>query len=153
MPYKDKATQYAAQKAYYEKHKDEIREWRKKWNEAHRAENYERSKKWRQANLDLAQKQDHASYIIRRDKLKTEIFAAYGGPSCLCCGESHIEFLTIDHIGGNGEMQRKQLNRRGGRIYAYLRDNGYPSGYRVLCMNCNLSLGKHGYCPHGDITP
>jgi hypothetical protein len=29
-----------------------------------------------------------------------------------------------------------------------LRQNSYPTGYRVLCHNCNFALGHYGYCPH-----
>jgi hypothetical protein len=33
-------------------------------------------------------------------------------------------------------------------MYAYLIRNNFPEGYRVLCHNCNQSLGYFGYCPH-----
>lgn len=33
-------------------------------------------------------------------------------------------------------------------MYRWLRNHGYPLGFRVLCMNCNFALGKFGYCPH-----
>ena len=40
-----------------------------------------------------------------RQRLRLEILIHYGGPvpKCACCGESHIEFLSIDHIGGGGK--------------------------------------------------
>jgi len=25
---------------------------------------------------------------------------------------------------------------------------GYPTGFRVLCHNCNQAIGLYGYCPH-----
>jgi hypothetical protein len=33
-------------------------------------------------------------------------------------------------------------------MYVWLRDNGWPEGYRVLCHNCNSARGLYGYCPH-----
>jgi hypothetical protein len=70
-------------------------------------------------------------------------------PRCECCGESYIEFLTIDHIDGGGERHRKSIGRRAGyEFYIWLIKNGFPNGYRVLCLNCNTSIGLYGYCPH-----
>src|SRR6266567_4357200 len=34
-------------------------------------------------------------------KLRREVLAAYGG-KCVCCGESHPEFLAIDHVNNDG---------------------------------------------------
>ena len=67
---------------------------------------------------------------------------------CACCGESHIEFLGIDHIDGGGNKHRKEVQNHYRNIYWYLIKNNYPDGYRVLCHNCNLARGFYGYCPH-----
>lgn len=80
-------------------------------------------------------------------KLRDEVFAAYGGAHCWCCGTKHIEFLTVDHIDGGGAKHRKEVGC-GVVFYRWLRDNGYPPGYRILCMNCNFAHGMYGYCPH-----
>lgn len=81
----------------------------------------------------------------RREKM--DVIEAYGG-KCVCCGERHIEFLTIDHMDGTGaEHRRKHGKGRG--IYRDLTKRGFPKdGYQVLCLNCNISLGFYGYCPH-----
>lgn len=80
---------------------------------------------------------------------KLRVLEAYG-KECACCGETEILFLTIDHIDGNGNEQRRQLGIPGGNaFYRFLRKAGYPQGYQVLCFNCNA--GKHlnnGICPH-----
>jgi len=82
-----------------------------------------------------------------RQRLRLEIIKHYGGenPCCACCGKSHIEFLAIDHVSGGGAKHRRLL---GGGLYIWLKRNNFPSGYRVLCHNCNQSLGAYGYCPH-----
>jgi hypothetical protein len=68
----------------------------------------------------------------------------------VCCGESHYEFLTIDHVNGDGADHRRETNNED--IYRWLERNNFPPGFRVLCMNCNFALGYHGYCPHHGWT-
>ena len=85
----------------------------------------------------------------QRDRL--EAFDAYGGRHCACCGESHIEFLSLDHIEGHGAAHRGQddmKNIRGSEFYRWLKKKGYPPGYQVLCMNCNSAKRQSGSCPH-----
>lgn len=84
----------------------------------------------------------------RRFQQKKSVFDAYGGV-CSCCGESNFEFLTVDHIEGGGTRHRRSLTVS---IYSWLIKNNFPKDdFRVLCMNCNFSLGMHGYCPHEDL--
>ncbi len=85
-----------------------------------------------------------------RDKLRLEVFENYGGCKCQCCGEGRIEFLSLDHIKGRGAgaAQKKKLSMHS--LYSFLRKRGFPPGYRVLCMNCNFSIGMYGYCPHEE---
>ncbi len=93
----------------------------------------------------------------RRQRQKMSILKHYSKtkePSCECCGESHLEFLTVDHIAGNGSLHRKSLggSRSGSAgIYMYIIKKGFPSGYKILCFNCNCALGFLGYCPHGNV--
>ena len=85
----------------------------------------------------------------RRRNLKIMALKAYGGVSCRCCSENHIEFLTIDHINGGGGEHRRELGRKYAMsFYRWLRDNNYPPGYQVLCYSCNLAKGHFGVCPH-----
>lgn len=79
-------------------------------------------------------------------KTKLDVVNAYGR-YCSCCGEGRIEFLCIDHINGGGAEERRVIGR-GHSFYRHLIKSEFPSGYRVLCHNCNFSLGKFGYCPH-----
>jgi len=79
-------------------------------------------------------------------KVRKECLDAYGG-ICACCGEKNLEFLTIDHIDGGGHQHRLRVGI-GNHFYEWLKRNNFPSGYRVLCYNCNCSLGHYGYCPH-----
>lgn len=81
------------------------------------------------------------------------VLVHYGGdpPKCVCCGETYLEFLSIDHINGGGRKHLKQIGCYGQGFYAWLIKNNFPEGYRVLCINCNFSLGHYGYCPHRKV--
>lgn len=85
---------------------------------------------------------------------RRKVFEHYSNGTfrCACCGQSEIDFLTIDHINNDGAKQRLRLfgrrNRGGVFFYRWLVKNGFPPGLAVLCMNCNLSKGKHGLCVH-----
>lgn len=79
--------------------------------------------------------------------LREEMFAHYGS-ECACCGEDHREFLCIDHIEGGGNKHRAEVGGTGSVFYAWLRRNGWPEGFRVLCHNCNQARGLYGACPH-----
>src|SRR5580692_7551922 len=76
--------------------------------------------------------------------------AYYGDSHCACCGETHVQFLVIDHIHGLGKQHRKEIHNN---IYRWLRVHKYPDGFRVLCHNCNMSLGIYGFCPHKPDIP
>lgn len=79
---------------------------------------------------------------------RLQLIARYGG-SCACCGEDRYEFLAIDHINGGGNRHRKEVGA-GDAFYKWLRAQGLPDGYRVLCHNCNLALGFYKRCPHDE---
>ena len=83
--------------------------------------------------------------IKSRNKLKDLVFAHYGGATCACCKETTYEFLTIDHIENNGNKQPRNERKS---LYSWLKTHNFPSGFQVLCMNCNWAKGKYGHCPH-----
>ena len=78
-----------------------------------------------------------------RLELRKQVMEHYGG-KCQCCKESNIGFLTIDHIDGGGRLHRKNIHN----LYRWLRIQGFPPGFQVLCYNCNCSKGILGACPH-----
>lgn len=89
----------------------------------------------------------HSTVAARR--LRLEVLSHYsdGTMACDCCGDDHVEFLSLDHIDGGGNQHRKELGSNQ-EVYRQLRQVGYPPGYRVLCHNCNSAIGFYGYCPH-----
>ncbi len=106
--------------------------------------------------LPLSHKRERET--TRRLALKKEVFTAYGGCLCSCCGITDLVFLALDHINGDGNKHRKEMKKYstfGTGIYTWVRKNNYPSGFQVLCHNCNWAK-SHGGCPHqatgGGIT-
>lgn len=92
----------------------------------------------------------------RAREIKDAAFNAYGGYSCSCCGIKEQCFLTLDHVNGGGNHHREQIapnhKRWGGgggdKLYRWLKREGYPTGFQVLCFNCNFAKWRLGKCPH-----
>lgn len=71
-------------------------------------------------------------------ELRVEAIARYSRTSsCGCCGENNPRLLTIVPRVGRpahlfGVVPTPRVARR-------LREEGYPSGYRVRCFNCAIA--------------
>lgn len=135
---KNKIRYAARSKQYYEKNKEKILI-------KHRLKNKE--------NYQLNRTQILKRVKCNRKKLKLEVMHHYSSsnlPQCVCCGETNIGFLTIDHINNDGAKQRKN-KQIGGNFYRWLKNNKFPEGFQVLCYNCNLGRAKNnGVCPHEE---
>lgn len=114
---------------YYAKNKDRVKATIADW----RARNPEKQREYTRRKLA---------------KLKDVVFEAYGGrhPKCKCCGENDIRFLSVDHINGGGTKHKNSVPGRS--IYRWLKRNGFPKGYQLLCHNCNQGKHIYGKCPH-----
>jgi len=144
----NRLTRKEYQKKWRDLHNQEIKEYRKKWSAEHKEKIREYSKEYLKKYPERIKK-----YKIKiRKKLKNLIFTHYSSnpPKCACCGESHIDFLTLDHINGGGTEHRKLLYKQGTTIYLWIKKNNFPNGFQVLCMNCNWAKGhsKNHLCPH-----
>jgi hypothetical protein len=105
-----------------EERKIKMRQWQKEF----RARNVEKlRKKARELN----------------QKIRAEVIAHYSNNKNTCnqCGFCDIRALAIDHIDNNGAQHRKSIKRA--NIYIWLKQNGFPTGYQVLCFNCNWIKG------------
>ena len=140
---------------YYLEHRDEIRAKQSAYQKARllgpsgdhiRALRLARVKKSRALRPRWWKLWDYAS----RWRLKAELVAAYGG-SCVCCGETALMFLTIDHVNRDGKQHREKFGGRGSsrQIYLELKRLGWPQdNYRLMCMNCNWATRYGQPCPH-----
>lgn len=147
------------QREYAEKDKERHREYSRKYR-ANQGDAYREKMVQRRRDALAAMTLEEQAEFRKREAeksmrlnaiLREQVFSAYGGYKCSCCGETEPLFLTIDHVENNGaEMRKNGVHSRGGtQFYQWLRRNGFPDGFQVLCMNCNL--GKHrngGVCPH-----
>ena len=78
-------------------------------------------------------------------RLRTLVLTHYSGgtPRCARCGVSAD--LGIDHIRSRVQGNRPRSGRDvGARLWRRLRDEGFPTGYQVLCRSCNSSKGGYG---------
>lgn len=124
-----------------EESKQKAKDAREKWRRSHRPYDAQKSKNYRQ-------------------RLKKQVIEAYGG-KCACCGETSIEFLTLDHIDNNGAAHRRELfphiaaklghGLGGWSFYVKVRKLGFPPGLQVLCWNCNSAKQYYGRCPHQTV--
>ena len=144
---------------YRERNREKVNQRMRDWRDANREKSREHAREWRNRKLANGTAEEIADFRAKeaaktrrtQSVCKDEIYAAYGGYICACCGESEPMFLSIDHIHNNGAEERKAGLYRGSgtAFYQWLRKNKFPSGYQVLCMNCQV--GKHkngGVCPH-----
>lgn len=151
MTYKHKSKLLEYQRNYqrqYRKQKHQkVLEYEKRSREKHHEKVNERSRLrmkkryWENPVLKRSAAQ------VWRIKIRKEGIEKYGG-KCACCGEVRYEFLTFDHIVPCGKRGREQ---QGGKyLPAWLKAGGYPTGFQILCWNCNTAKQFHGLCPHNS---
>ena len=131
------------------KNPEDRRANRTKWRLNHPEENKKGQADWRAKNKPAL-----AAYNRKNTfALKLEMIEAYGG-KCACCGQDIPEFLTLDHPNGDGAEDRRQRKTNGGYgMYLQLKREGWPKTFRLLCWDCNCSIGRYGYCPHQSQRP
>lgn len=135
---------------YYQDHRESIKERNKKYSDTHR--NLPEVKAQRKAYwdkyyvLNKAEINERVSDIQKR--LRKEVFSAYGNV-CSCFGEDEFVFLSLDHVLGDGALDKRTSGRRGHSLLLKIKALGYPDTYRILCHNCNLGRYLNGgVCPH-----
>jgi len=87
----------------------------------------------------------------KRQDIKRRCMGGYGG-RCACCGESRLDFLTIDHVHNDGAEKRAIGHYPGGGsgpgFYRWVVNHDFPDDLQCLCCNCNWAKKLHGKCPH-----
>lgn len=115
---KPEILQYAQN--YRTKNHDRIIEYLKQWRKSHREEHNQASKDRYQQQRMLCL--DHYS----KGKIK-----------CKRCRENEIAFMTLDHIKPRKDYGHTRKTSASA-LYRILVRDGFPSGYQVLCYNCNM---------------
>lgn len=112
-------------KKYYKENKEYVLSWNKKYKKRERvkvnklARNYKR-------------------------RLREQFLEMYGN-KCACCGETLVEFLTVEHKLGQIGIKKKEIAYD---AYRKAIQEYRPDIYEIRCWNCNMSKGRYGYCPH-----
>ena len=144
---------------YREQNREKFNQRMRDWREANRDKDREHKREYRNRKIANGTPEEVAALRAaesektkrNQDRCRDEVYAAYGGYRCSCCNENERLFLSIDHVNNDGAEERKsgKYSGSGSAFYNWLRKNNFPSGYQVLCMNCQI--GKHrngGVCPH-----
>ncbi len=130
-------------KKYYLENREELLQYSRKYKASH-AEHYRKySRKWYRDNRKRAikknniwQRNNKQWFSNRFRTLKIEVIKHYSKTlSCKKCGIDDIRVLSMDHINGGGNKHIKQI---GGNLYHWIKRKGFPSGFQVLCMNCQF---------------
>lgn len=129
-------------KKWREENKEKRKEYERLYDAARKEKKSAYDKEFRTWEKNPTIKERQKNY---RREIKLTVMVQYGG-KCACCGETELEFLTIDHIDGGGTQHRKRLNTP--NIYRWLMQNNFPPGFQVLCMNCNFATRYKNICPH-----
>lgn len=106
------------------------------------------------ASRESNQKKLQAKFDRLRVKIKALKRVSGGRLTCKCCRESHVEFLTIDHIENDGNQHRETGVGTGQKFYEWVltANDTWIEKLQVLCFNCNWAKGVYGYCPHEGLT-
>jgi 5-methylcytosine-specific restriction endonuclease McrA len=139
MEYKTSEEKRAYQADYAKTHKEEKQAYDRKYWKIRYAKN---SKQYL----------ENRAKATRERKLLVLSHYSSNPPKCACppCGETIIEFLSIDHIIpiGNKARDNQLGTRHGSNLYGWLIRHNFPEGFQVLCMNCNFAKGHYDKCPH-----
>lgn len=136
-------------KAYRLKNKDKIKKTKQQYYLDHKQECIDR------AYRNIVNNRERVRMYSRTSKvrIKRQVFTHYcKSPNIQCryCGEDDIDILTIDHINGGGNRQQRDMGwtKRGGySFYFWLKRNGFPDGYQVLCMGCQYRKRRKEMAP------
>jgi len=144
---------------YRERNREKFNQRMRDWREANRDKDREHKREHR--NRKIANGSPEEVAVIRaaesartkrsQTRCRDEVYGAYGGYKCNCCNETERMFLSIDHVNNDGAAERKsgKYKSSGSAFYNWLCKNNFPSGYQVLCMNCQVGKYKNGgVCPH-----
>lgn len=153
-------TKKAYMAAWRQRNKKHLRAYYAQYHRLHRDNRRAQCRAWRRNHLAHARAYDRRSHrehaqeenaqnVLRRSRIKKAVLAFYGG-RCAGCGIDDTDVLTLDHINGDGNVERSRgKTGSGSPFYAFLFKGmklGKPKrrDLRVLCANCQLRAVKYG---------
>ena len=130
-------------------------EKRREWERQYYEKNKEKIRASKAAQMRVRRnkypdtfRQQSLSY---RQAMRQRLLDLYGC-ACAICGYADARALTLDHIHGDGNTERKNLGETG--VYRLAVKFFQPDVYRTLCMNCQFIEYKERSKPqqHGDCS-
>jgi len=119
--------------------KEEILRKARKYQERHRKlypeKVKERIQNYKNKNRDKINKSEREK--TRELKTKVMLHYSYGEIHCIHCGETNIDFLTIDHINGRKAWKGTGGDSKGNRLCRWLIREDFPDGFQILCWAWN----------------
>jgi len=132
---------------YRQTHRDELNKKSTKYYNTHKDEvskkNKDKYSKMTEENKKLLHSKNSKSVMKSYNFYKSKFLEMYGS-CCECCGESTIEFLSIEHK--LGQAGKKKDTSHGAYKKAVLEYQ--PNIYGILCHNCNQASKNGRICPH-----
>jgi len=133
---RERESERRRERAYRERNRERLRE---RWRQCFAQDPEKFRMRWRayhEKNREKIRAKDYSRHLI----LKVEVIRHYAPSlSCQRCGFDDIRALSIDHIDGGGRRHGRAIgigSGSGHHLYRWLKKNGYPLGFQVLCMNC-----------------
>ena len=123
----------SSKKEYYEKNKERIASTKKVYWTSHKFLIQERTRQWREDNESLLREKAKA----KRDSINEQVIALLGGV-CTLCGIADKDLLTIDHVNGDGNQDRKLVASQSLKLRLF-KGTRSTAGLRLLCHSCNIS--------------
>lgn len=134
--------QTAAQKAWYERNREALNARSREYYRVHKATIEAQKKEYRKLHPEI---HDRASKKCR-DNLRKQVLLKLGS-ICIYCGFADGRALQVDHINGDGHLDRK--TRSWWDILNDILKNGAQNRYQLLCANCNsikrIEQKEHGF--------
>ena len=132
----------AKRRQYYQTHKEQCRVQRMHWRSENREKYNTRARAYYAENREKRCAQNREYSRRRNQEIRKEVLTYYGNGkiACVKCGFVDEKALSIDHINGGGNAHRRSLGGWviGVRFYRWLIQQGFPTGYQTLCMNCQF---------------
>lgn len=106
-----------------------------------------RARTWAKKNKKRRKAAEKGRLVVQQE-LRLKVIAHLGG-FCVCCRETEMAFLTVDHVGRDGAVHRKSVNGNYRKYYRDILAHVEPGKrFRLLCANCHFAHSYRGGCPH-----
>ncbi len=141
-------------KEYHKRNKERENEYAKEYRKNHP----EKMKEYYQKNREKILEKNRNQYQKTKEVIKQKevdrrlkVYNHYSNYDikCICCGERHLDFLSVDHINNDGYEHRKR-GLSSNTLIQWIIKNNFPSGFQISCMNCNhgRSRSPERICVH-----